>query len=140
MPVRLTNNNGAIDCTFLNTAVFQSFFSAINASIASMTTTAAVPVFDNGAGSYIRISGTQHMEAVSSMPDWLAQMLHNLILTGQCTDIALELNDSLMTKVLDSGTVSTSPDFVLTGTCTTSFQTSGANRSNNIVVGAVPVK
>lgn len=41
MPVRLTNNNGAIDCTFLNTAVFQSFFSAINASIASMTTTAA---------------------------------------------------------------------------------------------------
>ncbi len=26
MPVRLTNNNGAIDCTFLNTAVFQSFF------------------------------------------------------------------------------------------------------------------
>lgn len=99
MPVRLTNNNGAIDCTFLNTAVFQSFFSAINASIASMTTTAAVPVFDNGAGSYIRISGTQHMEAVSSMPDWLAQMLHNLILTGQCTDIALELNDSLMTAI-----------------------------------------
>ena len=73
MPVRLTNNNGAIDCTFLNTAVFQSFFSAINASIASMTTTAAVPVFDNGTGSYIRISGTQHTEAVSSMPDWLAQ-------------------------------------------------------------------
>ena len=121
MPVRLTNNNGAIDCTFLNTAVFQSYFSAINASIASMTTTAAVPVFDNGAGSYIRISGTQHMEAVSSMPDWLAQMLHNLILTGQCTDITLELNDSLMTKVLDSGTVSTSPDFVLTGTCTICF-------------------
>ena len=28
------------------------------------------------------------------MPDWLAQMLHNLILTGQCTDITLELNDS----------------------------------------------
>ena len=94
MPVRLTNNTGAIDCTFLNTAVFQSYFSAINASIASMTMTAAVPVFDNGAGSYIRISGTQHMEAVSSMPDWLAQMLHNLILTGQCTDITLELNDS----------------------------------------------
>ena len=64
MPVRLTNNNGAIDCTFLNTAVFQSFFSAINASIASMTTTAAVPVFDNGAGSYIHLSGTQHTEAV----------------------------------------------------------------------------
>lgn len=136
MPVRLTNNNGAIDCTFLNTAVFQSYFAAINASIASMTTTAAVPVFDNGTGSYIRRSGTQHMEAVSSMPDWLAQMLHNLILTGQCTDITLELNDSLMTQVQDSGTVSTSPDFVLAGTCTTSFQTSGANRSNNIAVGA----
>lgn len=50
--------------------------------------------------------------------------------------ITLELNDSLMTQVLDSGTVSTSSDFVLAGTCTTSFQTSGANRSNNIVVGA----
>lgn len=88
MPVRLTNNNGAIDCTFLNTAVFQSYFSAINASIASMTTTAAVPVFDNGAGSYIRISGTQHTEAVSSMPDWLAQMLHSLILPGQTVSVS----------------------------------------------------
>ena len=38
-----------------------------------------------------------------------------------------------MTQVLNSGTVSTSSDFVLAGTCTTSFQTSGANRNNNIV-------
>lgn len=136
MPVRLTNNNGAIDCTFLNTAVFQSYFAAINTSIASMTTTAAVPVFDNGAGSYVSRSGSQHMETVSTMPDWLAQMLHNLILTGQCTDITLELNDSLLTQVQDAGAVSTSPDFVLAGSCTTSFKTSGANRSSNIVVGA----
>ena len=56
------------------------------------------------------------------MPDWLAQMLHNLILTGQCTDITLELNDSLMTQVLDSGTVSTSSDFVLAAPAPPAFK------------------
>ena len=54
MPVRLTNANGAIDCTFLNTDVFSSYFSAINAQLAALTQAPAAPVFDNGAGSYIK--------------------------------------------------------------------------------------
>ena len=41
MPVRLTNNNGAIDCTFLNTAVFQSSFSDTRKTAYSTSTTSS---------------------------------------------------------------------------------------------------
>ena len=54
MPVRLTKVNGAIDCVFLNTDVFSSYFSAINAQLSLLTQAPAAPVFDNNAGSYIK--------------------------------------------------------------------------------------
>lgn len=136
MPVRLTNANGAIDCTFLNTDVFSSYFSAINTQLASLTQAKAVPVFDNGAGSYIQKEALSHYEAVSSMPDWLAQTIRNMILTGACGDITQELTAELLTQVTGDGTIVTSPDFVLAGSCTTSFKTSSANRSSNIEVAA----
>ncbi|MDO4293729.1 MAG: VanW family protein [Eubacteriales bacterium] len=136
MPVRLTNANGAIHCTFLKKDVFEAYFSAINAELSTLTAQEATPLFDNGAGTYIRQSGQLHYEAVSTMPDWLAQMLCNLILTGSCSDISQELTDALLTPVQDAGTVTTSADFVLAGSCTTSFKTSNANRSSNIRLGA----
>lgn len=136
MPVRLTNANGAIDCTFLNTDVFSSYFSAINAQLAALTQAPAAPVFDNGAGSYIKKEAAAHYEAVPSMPDWLAQTIRNMILTGACSDITQELTPALLTQVTGNGSVVTSSDFVLAGSCTTSFKTSSTNRSSNIEVGA----
>lgn len=136
VPVRLTNVNGKIAVEFLDLAVFRSYFDAINAQLAVMTAQTGTPVFDNGSGSYIIQSGQQHQEAVPQMAQWLADTIENLILTGSCTDIAQELTAGLLTVVTDQGTVTTSPDFVLAGSCTTSFKTSSANRSNNIEVGA----
>ena len=136
MPVRLTNVNGAIDCVFLNTDVFSSYFSAINAQLSLLTQAPAAPVFDNNAGSYIKKEAASHYEAVSSMPGWLAQMIRNMILTGSCNDISQELTPELLTQVTGAGNVITSTDFVLAGSCTTSFKTSGANRSSNIEIAA----
>lgn len=136
MPVRLTNTNGAIDCVFLNTDVFSSYFSAINAELSSLTQAPAAPVFDNNAGSFIKKEALTHYEAVASMPDWLAQMIRNMILTGSCSDITQELTPELLTQTVGTGKVLTSPDFVLAGSCTTSFQTSSANRSSNIEIAA----
>ena len=136
VPVRLTNLNGKIAVEFLDLAVFRSYFDAINAQLAVMTAQTGTPVFDNGSGSYIIQSGQQHQEAVPQMAQWLADTIENLILTGVCTDIAQELTPELLTTVTDQSTVTTSPDFVLAGSCTTSFKTSSANRSSNIEVGA----
>ena len=136
VPVRLTNAGGKIAVEFLDLAVFRSYFDAINAQLAGLTAQSDTPVFDNGSGSYIRQSGQTHQEAVPQMAQWLADTMENLILTGACTDIAQELTPELLTTVTDQSVVTTSPDFVLAGSCTTSFKTSGANRSSNIEVGA----
>lgn len=136
IPVRLTGQNGKIACTFLDLTVFQSFFSAVNAQLSSMTVQSGVPIFDNGAGSYIRQGGQIHYEATPKMAEWLAQMLQNMILTDACGDISQELTADLLVSVTDTSDVVTSPDFILAGNYTTSFRSSGANRSNNIAVGA----
>lgn len=136
IPVRLTNANGKIACTFLDLSVFQSYFNAINTQLAGITAQSGVPIFDNGAGSYILQGGQLHYEAAPEMTKWLAQMLQNMILTDVCADISQELTSDLLISVTDSSDVTTSPDFILAGSCTTSFKTSGANRSSNIAIGA----
>lgn len=136
IPVTLTNQNGTIHCTFLDYTVFQSYFGAINNELAVMTAQSGLPVFDNGAGSYIYQGGQTHFEAIPQMAEWLAHTLENAVNAGPCTDISQELTPELLTAVTDSGNLITSPDYVLIGTYTTSFKTSGANRSNNIIVGA----
>lgn len=136
IPVTLTNLNGKIFCTFQDYSVFRAYFGAINAELAALTVQNNVPVFDNGAGSYIYQGGQIHFEAKPEMADWLAHELENVVYAGSCTGISLELSSEFLNTITDSSNVSTSPDFVLTGSCTTSFKTSGANRSNNIVVGA----
>lgn len=136
IPVRLTNQNGKIACKFLKQDVFRSYFAAINAQLGAMTLQNNVPVFDNGAGSYILQGGQIHQEAAPEMAGWLASAIENLVLVNQCADIEQELTPALLVPVTDSGSVITSPDFILAGSCTTSFRTSGANRSENIRVGA----
>lgn len=136
IPVRLTNANGKIACTFLDTSVFSAFFSAINADLSVMTMQSNAPYFDNGAGSYIIQEGQTHYEAAPALIDWLSLQLSNLVFIGTCQDISLTLTPELLVLVSDSGDVITSSDFVVAGTCSTSYQTSGANRSNNIAVAA----
>lgn len=136
IPVTLTNLNGKIYCTFQDYSVFRSYFGAINAELSVLTAQSGVPVFDNGAGSYIYQGGQIHFEAKPEMAEWLAHTLENAVYAGNPADISLELIADLLNTVTDSTSVVTSPDFVLTGSCTTSFKTSSANRSNNIVVGS----
>lgn len=136
IPVRLTNVNGRIGVQFLDTAVFRSYFNAINAELAALTAQENVPLYDNGSGSYIRQNGQLHYEARPEMAQWLADMLSNMVLTGQTGDISQELTAELLTAVSDSRDISISSDFVLSGTCTTSYATSSANRCTNISVAA----
>lgn len=135
VPVRLTNQDGRIACQFLEQDVFDAYFAAINAQLGAMTLQSNVPVFDNGAGSYIYQGGQLHQEAVPQMAGWLAATIENLVLTNQCVNIEQELTSALLTVVTDASNVITSPDFVLAGSCTTSFRTSSANRSSNIRIG-----
>lgn len=136
MPVRLSNVNGKIGVQFLDTTVFSAYFDAINAQMAVLTAQANVPLYDNGAGSYIRQNGQLHYEARPEMVQWLSDMLSTMVLAGSPGDISQELTAELLIPVSDSRDISISSDFVLSGTCTTSYATSSANRCTNIDVAA----
>lgn len=136
MPVRLTNTDGKIAVQFLDTSLFQSYFGAINVQLTAMTAQNSAPIYDNGTGSYILQSGQFHYEARPEMVQWLSNTLSNAIYAGPCKDISIELTPDLLTVVSGSSDLILSPDFVLSGSCTTSYATSGKNRSNNIAVAA----
>lgn len=136
IPVRLSNVNGKIGVQFLDTTVFRSYFDAINAEMAVLTAQSSTPLYDNGAGSYIRQNGQLHYEVKSQMVQWLSDTLSAMVLAGPVGDLALELTADLLTPVSGSKDITISPDFVLSGTCTTSYKTSGANRCTNISVAA----
>lgn len=136
MPVRLTVSNGKIAVQFLDTGLFQSYFGAINVDLTAMTAQNGAPIYDNGAGSYILQNGQLHYEAKPEMVQWLANTLSNAIYAGPCKNISLELTPDLLTAVSGNSELVLSPDFVLSGSCTTSYTTSGKNRSNNIAVAA----
>lgn len=136
IPVRLSNQNGRIGVQFLDLSVFQSYFNAINSELSVLTAQNNVPLYDNGAGSYIRQNGQMHYEAKPEMAQWLADTLAAMALAGTVGDIGQELTAELLTPVSDSQNISVSSDFVLSGTCTTSYATSSANRCTNIDVAA----
>lgn len=136
IPVRLSNENGKIGVRFLKNNVFEAYFSSINAQLAVLTAQENAALYDNGSGSYIRTKGQLHYEAKPEMAQWLADTLSAALLFGIPVDISLELTDDLLTPVADSQDLSVSPDFVLAGSCTTSYATSSANRCSNIAVAA----
>lgn len=136
IPVRLSNVNGRIGVQFLDMAVFRSYFDAVNAEMAVLTARTNAPLYDNGAGSYIRQNGGLHYEANPVMVQWLSDTLSALVLSGTPCDISAELTADLLTPVSDGQDISISSDFVLSGTCTTSYATSSANRCTNISVAA----
>lgn len=136
IPVRLSNENGRIGIRFLDKSVFTSYFQAINTELAVLTAQENAPLYDNGAGSYIRQNGQLHYETKPQMAQWLADTLSAMVLAGSVGDITLELTPEHLTPVSDSRDITVSPDFVLSGSCTTSYATSSANRCSNISVAA----
>ena len=57
-------------------------------------------------------------------------------IAGTPQPITLELTSGYLTSIVNEGVLTYSPDFVLAGSCTTSFSTSSSNRINNIKVAA----
>ena len=91
---------------------------------------------------------TQAQEAISVIPrqtyyqlnanvkNWLITTLQQQFIAGTPQPITLDLTSGYLTSIVNEGVLTYSPDFVLAGSCTTSFSTSSSNRINNIKVAA----
>ena len=135
-PVFLSDDGGVRQCVIGDSAVIDVFLSAINEQLKGQVFNSDMPVFDTGTGSYIYNSGQTYYQVNENAKVWILTTLQQQFAAGTPQTLTLELTDGYLTPVVTEGTLTYSPDFVLAGTCTTSFSTSSSNRINNIEVAA----
>lgn len=135
-PVFLSDDGGVRQCVIGDSAVIDVFLSAINEQLKGQVFNSDTPVFDTGTGSYIYNSGQTYYQVNENAKVWILTTLQQQFAAGTPQTLTLELTDGYLTPVVTEGTLTYSPDFVLAGTCTTSFSTSSSNRINNIEVAA----
>ena len=135
-PVFLSDDGGARQCVIGDSAVIDVFLSAINEQLKVQVFQSDTPIFDTGTGSYIYNSGQTYYQLNDNVKVWILTTLQQQFAAGKPQTLTLELTDGYLTPVVTEGTLTYSPDFVLAGTCTTSFSTSSSNRINNIEVAA----
>ena len=135
-PVFLSNDLGVPQCILGDTAVIDVFLNAINEQLKAQVFQSDSPVFDTGTGSYIYNSGQTYYQLNANVKNWLITTLQQQFIAGTPQPITLELTSGYLTSIVNEGVLTYSPDFVLAGSCTTSFSTSSSNRINNIKVAA----
>ena len=135
-PVFLSDDGGARQCVIGDSAVIDVFLSAINEQLKGQVFQSDTPIFDTGTGSYIYNSGQTYYQLNDNVKVWILTTLQQQFAAGKPQTLTLELTDGYLIPVVTEGTLTYSPDFVLAGTCTTSFSTSSSNRINNIEVAA----
>ena len=135
-PVFLSDDGGVRQCVIGDSAVIDVFLSAINEQLKGQVFQSDTPIFDTGTGSYILNSGQTYYQLNNNVKVWILTTLQQQFAAGTPQTLTLELTDGYLTPVVMEGTLTYSPDFVLAGTCTTSFSTSSSNRINNIEVAA----
>ncbi len=135
-PVFLSDDGGVRQCVIGDSTVIDVFLSAINEQLKGQVFNSDTPVFDTGTGSYIYNSGQTYYQVNENAKVWILTTLQQQFAAGTPQTLTLELTDGYLTPVVTEGTLTYSPDFVLAGTCTTSFSTSSSNRINNIEVAA----
>ena len=135
-PVFLSEAGGIRQCVIGDTAVIDVFLSALNEQLKTQVFTSNTPIFETGTGSYIYNSGMTYYQVNDNVKTWILTTLQQQFAAGSPQTLTLELTDAYLTPVVTDGTLTYSPDFVLAGSCTTSFSTSSSNRINNIEVAA----
>lgn len=135
-PVFLSNDTGIPQCILGETEVIDVFLNAINEQLKTQIFQSDSPVFDTGTGSYIYNSGQTYYQLNANVKNWLITSLQQQFAAGSPQPLTLELSAGYLTSVVNEGVLTYSPDFVLAGSCTTSFSGSSSNRINNIKVAA----
>ena len=135
-PVFLSDDGGVRQCVIGNGAAFTDFINAVNAQLKMQVFDGNAILFDNGMGSYLHSSGKAYYQLTANATAWLVNTVQLQLAAGTPQPLVLELTEEYLTTVVEKGSLSYSPDFVLAGSCTTSFSGSSSNRIGNIRIAA----
>lgn len=136
IPVTVTVLGNTRTCVIGDTKTIDVFLNAINDQLAALPFQHTEALFDNGAGSYIHRVSQTHFQLQDSVRNWLLTTMQNSLASNVPVSLTQELNADFLTPVHNDPQLSYSSDFVVAGGCTTSYRSSGANRSTNIAVSA----
>lgn len=135
-PVSLQTVSGQTVCTFLDTSILKSYLGYVDNNLAAMASVSPQVIYQNESGTNITLAGRHYMKLNDHVLNWLAGSLGQIAVSADCHNIEQQLNENFLIPVTDNASLTLSDDYIVAGTCTTSFKTSGKNRSNNVTVAA----
>lgn len=133
-PVFLHSVRGINICEFEKTSLIDAFITNINHDLALVCSPVNSVIYQNGATS-ISMSGTSYYQLNANARSWILGVIQQALL-DKPANINLVLTEDYLTTTYSAQSLSMSSDYILSGSCTTSFATSGKNRSSNITVAA----
>lgn len=134
VPVCIHDVGGTLICELKDTSLPDAFLANINNALAAGMTENNSVLFDDGTTSVILTSKNGYALTAEAKA-WVLGILHQRLMEAPA-DIEVTLEDRFLTPVATDQQLSLSADFVTAGSCTTSFASSGTNRSTNIRVAA----
>ena len=133
-PVQIKQVGNERICVLQDTGLVDIFISNMNHDLAALAVTNRQDLFRRG-NTYVSADSSSTIQIAPGTKNWLLGILHKRLM-GKPEDIHLTLDESLIVRSTGTQNMSYSDNYVLSGTCTTSFKTSGTNRSTNIDVAA----
>ena len=133
-PVQIKQVGNERICVLQDTGLVDIFISNMNHDLAALAVTNRQDLFRRG-NTYVSADSSSIIQIAPGTKNWLLGILHKRLM-GKPEDIHLTLDESLIVRSTGTQNMSYSDNYVLSGTCTTSFKTSGTNRSTNIDVAA----
>lgn len=133
-PVYIHEVRGITICELENTRLVDAFLANINQALAAVTTSVSSSVYKSGDTS-IAMTGSSYFQLNDSARNWILGVLQQALMEKP-QNLTLTLSDANVTPAYTAQSLALSSDYILSGTCTTSFTTSSKKRSTNITVAA----
>lgn len=133
-PVYIHNVRNITICELEKTTLVDAFLANINNALALTASPVNDTVYQNQ-GTSISMSGTKYYQLNTEARNWILGVLQQALME-QPGDIRLNLKEEYLTDAYSAESLALSPDYIVSGSCTTSFATSGRNRSTNIEVAS----
>lgn len=132
--VKIKQNNGVPICELQNTSLVDIFIGNINHDLAAIPVVSHNETFRQGT-TYVAADSAKYYQLGPNAKNWILGILQSKLM-GNPEDIHVALTMDQVVPVSGGSPLSYSADYVVSGSCTTSYKTSGANRSTNVELAA----
>lgn len=133
-PVKIKQVGNEKICVLQDTSLVDIFIGNMNHDLAALGSSSNQDMFRSG-NTYVSANAGSTLQIAPGTKNWLLGILHKRLMEAPA-DIRLTLTEDLVVRTSTAQNLSYSDNYIVAGTCTTSYKTSGANRCTNIDVAS----